>query len=129
MSTATIEQPTATTAIKLDAPIVGFNKSPKGEWRLVGPVSMVVEGPVTVTKKNGKTSVENVLSVGASFDVGGVLHRYGYLKPKAEGTAPNPAAFAPTMADANFVPDDFEPSADVDFMPADDAQDTADWDF
>lgn len=127
MSAATIEQSTVTEA---EAPTVRFKRK-KGtdEWILTGPASLVSEGPVTVTKMNGQTSVENVLSVGSSFDKDGVLHRYGYLRPKAEGTAPRPASPALSQSEADFVPDDFQPSADVDFMPGGDAQDTADWDF
>lgn len=114
MSTATLEQPTsAVTATAAEAPVVTFSKSPKGEWRLVGPVSLVVEGAVTVTKKNGKTSVENVVGVGTTFDRGGVAHRYGYLKPKAEEKPTSPAS------EDNYVQDDFAEYDDSDTSDTD----------
>lgn len=107
MSTATIEQPPTTT----ETPTVRFRRNAKDEWVLFGPESLVVEGPVTVTKKNGKTSIENVLGVGGSFDVDGVRYRYGYLKPKAEEPKP-PAAPSTGAYEGNFVPDDLDAGGD-----------------
>lgn len=125
-----MEQPGTTTT---DAPTVRFKKrQAKGDWVLSGPETLVVEGPVTVTKRNGKTSVEIVLSIGASFNVDGVLHRYGYLKPKTEGTEPKPvpAVSAASRTEADFLPDDFQPDDDaVGYVPTGMDENAADWDF
>lgn len=102
MSTATTERPTTAT---FDVSAPRYSKSPKGEWRVVGPASMVVEGPVTVVKKNGKTTVENVVGVGTTFDRGGVQCRYGYLKSKFEQAQQSPAV---AVSEGNFLPDEYD---------------------
>lgn len=107
MSTATIEQPTAATP-EAENPVVRFRRNAKKEWVLFGPADLVVEGPVTVTKKDGKTTVEIVLGLGGAFDNDGVPYRYGYLKPKADD-AVKPAKPTSSDSEANYVPDDFVP--------------------
>lgn len=106
MSTATIEQSTATTAIEFDVSVVRFKKrQATGDWVLVGPASLVVEGPVTVTKKNGRTSVENVVGVGGTFDRNGVPSRYGYLMEKPEAQPAKSAGAGGATSEDDFVPD------------------------
>jgi hypothetical protein len=116
LNTATIEQTEA--AEVTAAPCVRFTRKTKQDaWRLYGPSELVVEGPVTATRKNGTTSVKIVLGVGKEFLVDGVAHRYGYLTPKADDPTPAPEP-SPT-SDLDFMPDDF--------APADDVADPADW--
>lgn len=113
MSTATLE--------KTEIATVRHLKTRKGEWVISGPSSLVTEGPITVTRKNGTTSVVIVHGVGKDFLVDGVQHRYGYHGVNVAASVPAPAAAvppAPAGSDFDFLPDDF--------MPGDDA-DTADW--
>ncbi len=116
MSTATIEQTTKTTETAA-APCVRFVRNAKKEWVLTGPAELVVEGPVTATRKDGTTSVKIVQGVGKEFLVDGVPYRYGYLTPKADD--PTPAPEPSPASDLDFMPDDF--------VPADDVADPADW--
>jgi hypothetical protein len=113
MSTATLEQPTPTTATAVEATAtatealtVKFRRNAKKEWVLFGPASLVQIGSVIVTKKDGKTTVEKVLGLGAIFDNDGVPYRYGYLTAKDEETASKPAQ--PSSAEGSFLPDDYD---------------------
>lgn len=111
MTAATIEKTEAT---------VRYRKNKQDAWVLFGPSSLVVEGPVTVTLKNGKTSVAIVQGIGKAFLVDGVEFRYGYLEPKPAAQEPAPAAApSPKLSEADFMPDDF--------VPGDDIGDPADW--
>lgn len=82
----------------------------------------MVEGPVTVTKKNGETTVVDCFGVGQSFDVDGTPYRYGYREPKAEEPKTKPAVVpASSGHEGNFVPDDLE-AGDDDYVVDDDGR-------
>lgn len=56
-----------------------YRRTKQGEWVVMGPVSVVKVGEtVSVTKKNGETKDETILSVGKPFIVEGVYMVYGH---------------------------------------------------
>ena len=69
-------------------------KQPKCEWRkdknsdawkVFGPASVVKSGAtVSVTKKSGECSLEQISGVGNPFDVEGVPHVYGSIVEQAD---------------------------------------------
>lgn len=124
MSTATLEQKDA---VAEQAPaIVKMTKNKKDVWVVNGPVSLVVEGQVTVNLKNGTTTIKTVVWVGNCFDVADSeeQHRYGYLEPKDAAPAEIRAAAVAAPADAHdFMPDDFTPDES---LPTD-LDDGIDW--
>lgn len=63
--------------------MITYRKTQRGDWVAFGPQRELKVGPVTVTKKDGTTKQEVVTGLGQPFDVKGVPHVYGYLKPKA----------------------------------------------
>lgn len=62
---------------------ITYRKTRSGEWVAFGPASIVKPGTVTVTKKDGSTKQETVLSVGKPFDVDGVAHVYGKIAQRS----------------------------------------------
>lgn len=121
MSPATVEA--------TETALVRHYKTPKNGWVVKGTASLVVEGPVTVTKKDGTTSVVLVHSVGREFLVDGVPHRYGYHGARPEHSAvPAQAAVvppAPGLGDAEFMPDDFSEAGD--YVPETGIEDYGAW--
>ncbi len=56
-----------------------YRRTKSGEWVVMGPASVVqVGGVVQVTKKNGETKDETILSIGKPFLVDGVNMVYGH---------------------------------------------------
>lgn len=78
--------PTATATIS-------YHKTKTGKWVVVGPVSSVLPGSaVTVTKRDGTTKTETVLSVGRPFTAAdGVEKVYGYLAERTTSAHAGPS--------------------------------------
>ncbi|HEX9089113.1 MAG TPA: hypothetical protein VF867_16605 [Arthrobacter sp.] len=112
MSTATLEQ--------AEEVIAKMRKNKEGVWVVSGPVSLVVEGQVTVTLKSGATTVKTIVWVGNGFAVDGSeeQHRYGYLEPQGAAAAAAPARVTPTPVAPRMAAAP-APSSAHDFMPAD----------
>ena len=64
--------------------MVTYRKAKDGRWVAFGPTSEVHVGSITISKKDGSSKIENVASLGKSFDVNGTACCYGYLAEKTE---------------------------------------------
>lgn len=59
-----------------------YRKTKAGQWVVFGPESLVIEGEVAVTKRDGTTKTEIIESVGRTFECDGIQARYGYIARK-----------------------------------------------
>jgi len=66
-----------------------YAKTKAGEWVAKGPVAIIIEGQVTVTKRDGSSKTETIVRVGKAWTQDGEQIRYGYLAPTS--TAPTSA--------------------------------------
>ncbi|KRF05599.1 hypothetical protein ASH00_09025 [Arthrobacter sp. Soil782] len=114
MSTETIERPgsTETSFVRFKPRCTDADNK---EWVVEGLEDLVNVGPVTVTLKNGKTTVVNVVGVGKVVLRNGKRHRYGYLTAKKDKPARGADTWRTRRADltpSSFVmgPDE-EPEA------------------
>lgn len=76
------------TSATLKDNMISYRKAKSGDWVVVGPVSELHVGTVTVTKRDGATKTETVASLGKPFDVNGVSCCYGYLTKSSEHSGP-----------------------------------------
>ena len=60
-----------------------YRKTKDGRWVVFGSAATVTAGLVTVTRKDGTTKQETVVSVSKPFDVDGVPHVYGTIATRA----------------------------------------------
>lgn len=71
--------------------VVTYRKTRNGEYVAYGPATIVREGVVTITKRDGSTKQVMVSGVGRTFTVDGIGMRYGYIDSDITVPAPAPA--------------------------------------
>lgn len=59
--------------------MITYRRTKSDEWVAYGPAAEVRLGLIAITRKDGAASYREVVRVGRSFEVQGVLHCYGYL--------------------------------------------------
>jgi len=69
---------------------VTYAKTKAGEWVARGPVALIIEGQVTVTKRDGSSKTETIVRTGKAWTQDGVQVRYGYLAPTSTTTTSAP---------------------------------------
>jgi hypothetical protein len=65
--------------------VLTYRKTRKGDWVAFGPASEISVGAITVAKRSGAVEQRFCTGTGASFDVDGIPHRYGYLAERSNG--------------------------------------------
>ena len=65
---------------------VTYAKTKAGEWVARGPVALIIEGQVTVTKRDGSSKTETIVRTGKAWTQDGEQVRYGYLAPTSTTT-------------------------------------------
>jgi hypothetical protein len=71
--------------------MITYRKTRDEKWVAFGPVSEVRVGNVVVTKRDGASKTETVVSLGKPFLADGRQCVYGYLAPKGTETQSAPA--------------------------------------
>lgn len=76
-----------------------YSKTQKGEWVVCGsPAEIKAGASVTVSKRDGSTKVEQIVSVGNPFERNGQRVVYGYIAQRQPTPAP---ASRPTPRSSN----------------------------
>ncbi len=68
-----------------EPPKLTYRRTRDGEWAVFGPASLLREGLVAVSKKDGSVRTENISRLGRIFTVGGAEYRYGYIAAPEPG--------------------------------------------
>ena len=88
------------------APQLTYKRTGQGEWVVLGPVSLMHAGLVTVTKRDGGAKTEMIDHLGKPFDVRGVQYCYGYIAAPEPGRRRARNGFDMNEYGSGFGPDE-----------------------